>query len=267
MLYGAASPIPGISGGTLFVFFNIYEDFFHSASFANVKKNVPLLIAFLLGSAVGLLGISQVIMHLLTYYEQIMYFSFIGLILGCIPMIYKKTTVDKIKRTNVAIFIIALSFMIFLALMGGEVYTNVSLEQLGGVTPAIVTWVFIASFISAIAMLIPGVGGSIMMLAFGIYTIYIEALSTLDPLMISVLLISMALGILAGIKIIKNMLVSRPQTLYGAILGFIIGSIFIVFPGFSMDLEGLLSIIFMVACTILAYRLTKKTEVTENPNN
>ena len=258
ILSGAVSPIPGVSSGTLFVFFNIYEEFFQEASFKNLKKNIPLLIAFVIGCAIGIVGVSHIILHLLTNHAMLMYFAFIGLILGCIPMIHKKATVQKVKGVNVAIFIIAISFMIFLTFTSGGEYANQSLEQLGGITPLIIVWVFVASFVSSTAMLIPGVGGSVMMLAFGIYTIYIEAISSLDPIMLPVLLISMVFGILVSIKIIKGLLVSHPQTLYGAILGFMIGSVFLVFPGFYWGLNGFFAIIAMIACGVFSYYLTKK---------
>ena len=258
MIYGAASPIPGISGGTLFIFFNIYEDFFYSASLSNVKKNLPVLVSFFLGCAGGLFGISHVIMFLLENHGQVMYFCFIGLILGCVPVIFVKAKADKFRLINAAVFIPALAFMLLLAFSGGELHTNSSLEQLGGITPAVLAWVFFASFMSSMAILIPGVGGSVMMLAFGIYTIYIEAMSTLDPVILPILVISMIFGIWAGIKIIKKMLVSCPQTLYCAILGFIIGSVFIIYPGFSADLTGVMSIILAFLFAVFAYRLSKR---------
>ena len=258
ILSGAVSPIPGVSSGTLFVFFNIYEEFFQEASFENLKKNIPLLISFVIGTAIGIVGVSHIILHLLTNHAILMYFSFIGLILGCIPMIYKKATVQKVKHGNVTIFIVALSFMIFLTFTSGSDYANQSLEQLGGLTPLIGIWVFVASFISSTAMLIPGVGGSVMMLAFGTYTIYIEAISSLDPIVLPILLISMVLGILVSIKVIKGLLVTHPQTLYGAILGFMIGSVFLVFPGFSFNLEGFFAIVAMSTCGVFSYYLTKK---------
>ena len=258
LLYGAASPIPGVSGGTLFVFFNMYEDFFQSASWEHAKKNAPMLMFFILGCIAGLLVVSRVIMFFLTYHEMVTLFAFKGLVLGCVPAIYKKASVTKIKPMNIGVFIIALAFMLVLALTGGELTANSSLEEIGGITPIFIVYLFFASFISSIALLIPGVGGAIMMLAFGIYTVYIEAMSTLQPVVLIVLLSSMVLGILAGIKIIKKLLDLCPQSLYSAILGFILGSIFIIFPGFSMNFEGLLSMLFAAVFAIFAYRLSVK---------
>jgi putative membrane protein len=107
-------------------------------------------------------------------------------------------------------------------------------------------------------MLIPGVGGSLMMLVFGIYTIYVEAVATLNPVILSVLVAGMIFGVLAGIVITKKLMRSYSQGLYYAILAFIIGSLFIIYPGFSMNLEGLLSIVFAFLCAALTYWLSKK---------
>lgn len=259
LVYGAASPIPGISGGTLAVFANIYEDFFSSASLATARKNIPFLITFTIGCTLGLFGISHVMTFLLDNYGQIMYFSFIGLIVGCVPMVFTKAKSDKFKVRDIIILIIAFGLMIFLAFAGGDLSTNSSLEQLGGLSPGLLAWLFFASFISSVAMLIPGLGGSIMMLAFGIYVIYIEALSGLDFFLISVLGFAMLLGLAAGILLIKKLLASFSQTLYCAILGFITGSIFIIYPGFSFDLNGLLSIIFALGFSVLAFCLSRKS--------
>jgi putative membrane protein len=265
VVFGAASPIPGISGGSLAVFANIFEDFFLSANWAVAKKNLRFIAAFILGTACGLYGASRVISFLLGNYGQILYFCFIGLIVGCIPAIYKKARGvhqgarrPRLTRHDIhgaAIFALALSFMLFLAFIGGG-STNSTLEELGGIAPGLLARVFLASFISAIAILIPGVGGSIMMLAFGIYAVYIDAMSTLNPPMLAVLASSMALGIITGIKIIQKMLISHPQKLYSAILGFMLGSLFIIYPGFSIDLTGVLSIVFALGFAFLAYRLS-----------
>jgi len=258
LLFGSTSPIPGISAGTLAVLLNIYEKFFNSVSMANVKKNLPFLISFLFGWGYGLFWVSNVIMFLHDNYGQIMYFCFIGLILGCVPMTFVKVKADKVRPKNVLIFTFALSFMIFLAFSSDSITANSTLEQLGGMTLPVLARIFVLAFISAMTMLIPGIGGSLMMLVFGIYTVYVESISTLNPVIISVFVVSMILGVWAGIRLIKKMLELYSQSLYCAILGFIIGSVFIIYPGFSVDVEGVLSIIFAVLFAVLAYRLSKK---------
>ena len=258
LIFGFASPIPGVSAGTMAILLNVYEKFFSSISIKAVKENRVFTVAFLLGWMLGLFAISRIMMLLIEYHGQIIFFSFIGLILGSLPMIYKKATVEKVRFRNAGIFFVAFSFMFFLAFHGGDLSTNATLAELGGVSATLLIWVFVASFLSSMAMLIPGVGGSLMMLIFGIYTIYIESISTLNILILSIFIVSMILGVVAGIVLIKKMLAAYAQALYFSILGFIIGSLLIIYPGLTMDLEGAVSVLAAALFAVFAYRLSKK---------
>jgi len=258
LIFGSTSVIPGISAGTLAIFLNIYEKFFTLASFKNVKMNLQFLTAFCFGCACGIFSISNIIMFLLDRFGQVMYFSFIGLILGMIPMIYVRASSEKIKMRNVFIFILSLLLMLIIAVTGSENLTNQTLEQLGGITIPILTWLFVAGMISAVALLIPGISGAVVMLIFGAYTVFVEAVSTFNVIILAVLGAGMVVGCLAGIKIIKIMLRSYSQALYSSILGLILGSVFVIYPGFSFDVTGLLSVVFAAGFAVLAYFFSKR---------
>ena len=257
LIFGSLSPVPGISAGTLAVFFNIYEQFFTVFTWENVKKNVPFFVLFAVGSVVGLLGVSNLLMFLMEYYQQMLLFSFKGLIIGCVPMVYSKARTDRLKPMNVGVFAVSLGIMLFIAFFG-ELGANMTLEQLGGISPLLVMWVFTASFVSSASMLIPGFGGSLAMLVFGIYAIYIEAISTVNWVMLAVFIISMGLGLWVGIRLIKKLLKTHAKTLYSAILGFVIGSIFIMYPGFELGMEGFLSVVLACVFAVLAYKFSKE---------
>jgi putative membrane protein len=260
LLYGIASPIPGLDGGTFFILFNVYEDLIHSANLTNIRKKLPIVLLFLVGCAVGLLVISNLMMYLLANHGMIMYFSFAGLILGCVPMIYKKSALNvskyKISFKNFAIFAIALALMLVFA-FGTQPDTFEYITPIYE-TSAGLAWLFFASAISSVGMLIPGVGGAILMLVLGIYTIYIEALANLNWVILITFATSMAVGILCGIKIVRKILVKYPGELYCAILGFTIGSVFVVLPGFSASLEGVLAIVSAAVFTVAAYQFSKR---------
>ena len=276
--------------------FNIYEDFFESASVANIKKHFKLLLLILFGGACGLFGLSILLSILVESHAEIVYFSFMGMILGCIPMMFRKaanpifplvhlqqgvnerlrfprfrrcifklnTTPDKsgavirVSLSNIAIFIVALAFMLFLSFLGGDLSTNSSLEQLGRTSPALLLWVFFSAFVSAIAMLVPGLGGSVMMLALGIYRVYLDAVAAFDLLVLAVLVLGGVVGTLSGIKLIKRLLKSYSQKVYCAILGFMCGSVFLIYPGFTLDFEGAISVVLAVVFGVGTYFLTKK---------
>ena len=258
LIFGFASPIPGVSAGSIAVFLNVYDKFFNTISVATVKKNWLYTICFLLGWAVGLFGVSNIIIYLLENHRMIISFCFIGLILGCVPLIYKKATRDKVKPVNISFFVIALAFMVFLAFQSGDLSSGRTIEQLGDITPAVLAWIFLLSFISSAAMLIPGIGGSLMMFVLGIYTIYVESVSSLNLILLATFVVSMILGVLAGIALTKKILEAFPQALYFAVLGFVIGSLLIIFPGFSINMEGLLAIVSLAVFTVFGYWLAKK---------
>ena len=256
-VFGFASPVPGISAGSLAIILNVYESFFSAISVAFVKANLMPTIIFLAGWAAGLLGVSSFIMFLFENYNMAISFSFMGLIVGCLPIIFRKAKTGKIKKTNVVVFLIAFAIMLFFAFSGDD-YTNSTLEQLGGITPSLIAWVFFASFVSSMAMLVPGVGGSLMMLVFGVYALYIEAVSTINAILLLTFGSSMVLGVLAGIVITKKLLELFAQTLYFAILGFIAGSLFIIYPGFDLNVEGVLSIFLAILFAAFAYWFSTK---------
>ena len=235
----------------------MYESFFTAINLAYVKKNLTQTIVFLIGWAGGLLGISSFIMFLFENYNMAISFGFMGLIIGCLPIIFTKAKTEKVKIKNIGVFVIAFGIMLFFAFTSDD-YANSTLEQLGGLSPSLVVWVFFASFVSSMAMLVPGVGGSLMMLVMGIYALYIEAVSTLNIILLITFGISMVLGVLAGIVITKKILELFSQSLYFAILGFIAGSLFLIYPGFTLNTEGILSVFLLIGFAVFAYWFSKK---------
>jgi len=243
LIMGVTSTIPGISFGTVAILLNIYEKFLNSISLVNIKKNLTFLIPLCMGCICGIFAFSWLVTFLLTNYEMITYFCFIGMIIGCVPMIYKRAVSDKIRFRSVALFVAAFVFMLVLAFTSDGSLTNQTLAQLGGITPSLLAWIFFAAFISAMAMIIPGISGSIIMLMLGAYTVAVEAISTFNFVILFVVGTGVILGSLAGIRIVKTALRIDSQGLYCAVLGLIIGSIFIVYPGFSQDITGVIAII------------------------
>ena len=256
MIYGGLSPIPGVSAGTLAIMLNVYEDFFSSVSFKTVFTSKMLVFYAVAGAVIGLFGVAAFMSFLLERFRQILLFSFIGLILGCAPMIFGKARLGGVGAKKLIVFGVALALMLFLA-FGDEYFgANLSLEELGGISVSLAAWLLMASIIAAIAALAPGPGGSAALLALGSYTVFIEALSTFNSQLLVILGLGFVLGTLIGVWLTKVLLKSHAQLLYSAILALILGSAFIIFPGFSADLNGVLSIVFALLFAILAYFLS-----------
>ena len=97
MLIGIANLIPGVSGGTMAVSMGVYEEIIDSIGnfFKKFKetfvKNMVFLIPIILGAGVGVIAFSKLLDYLLKNHEAYTKFAFMGLILGSIPFIFKKS--------------------------------------------------------------------------------------------------------------------------------------------------------------------------------
>jgi len=264
IIMGLTSTIPGISFGTIAILLNFYEKFLDAVSIVNIKKNLAFLIPLIVGCIMGIFSFSRLVTYLLTHHEMVTYFSFIGMIIGCTPMIYKRANfskVDKIRWIHVTVFVFGflfMFFMAFIAFMNDASNVNQTLAQIGGLSVSVLTWIFFAGFFSGMAMMIPGISGAVVMLMFGAYTVAVEAVSTFNiPLLLAVGS-GVILGSLSGVKLIKIILAHKPKIVYCTVLGLIIGSVFIIFPGFSADREGVFAIIFAIAFMFISAVFSRK---------
>lgn len=258
LLIGIANAIPGVSGGTMAVILNIYDKIMYSISLKNIKNNLKFLIPLALGAILGIFALSNVIVQAMENYPVILNFCFIGLVIGSIPALYKKAKGNKINIRNWIFFALALALMIFLTIINPEATANKSLEEFGGISIHFCLWLFFTAAVSMIAMILPGLSGSLIFLLFGTYAVVMESIATFNIVLIGVIGLGILTGGFLGVKVIKNMLRFHPQALYMAILGLMIGSIIIIWPGFSFNLQGGIAITGLIIFTLAAYFLSSR---------
>ena len=257
MVIGISNVIPGVSGGTMAVVMGIYDKLLSSINsfFKDWKKSIFFLGEIAIGAALGIILFSKLITTLLTKYSEPTNFFFIGLILGSFPLLYKRATKDKVKPVNYIWFVITLGLMIAMSFFSDG---NASTAVMTVLTFKSFITLLAAGFIAAATMILPGVSGSLVLLILGIYTTFTTAVSTFNiPLLIPI-----GLGVLIGIvtmtKAIEALLNKFPQPTYFAICGLILGSIFPVYPGFTLGTMGIISVATFAAGFILTYILGKK---------
>ena len=258
IILGITNVIPGVSGGTMAVILNVYDDILYAISWKNFKKYIPFLGVLGAGVLMGILLFSRAITYLLQHFELPVYYSFIGLIIGSIPMIYRKARNEKVKSRNLVIFFLSFGFMVVVALLNRDTISGNTLEDVGGPSLFLYLWLFATSLISTIAMILPGISGSLVMLLLGAYTISMEAIAKMDLMTLTPIGLGVTLGGFLGIKFVKTLLRFHPQALYFGILGLITGSLFTIYPGPPVGSQGVICIMLMVLAMILAYIFSKK---------
>lgn len=95
-----------------------------------------------------------------------------------------------------------------------------------------------ALFVAAVAMIIPGVSGSFVMMLLGVYSTVLAALKELDLMIIIPCAIGAILGIMLGAKLISTLLKKYSLMVYSLIMGLVIGSVYAILPaGFGFNLD------------------------------
>lgn len=258
MIYGAiigvANIIPGVSGGTMAVILDIYDDLINAIGELrhHFKKSIKFLIPIGLGAGVGILLFSALIKYLLGQYPMPINFLFMGLIIGSIPMIYKRARVNEFKLGYSLSFLLPFLLMMVMAFLGGESVGNAVITTL---TLDSFVKLFLYSAIAAACMILPGMSGSMVLMILGVYTTILTAIADFNILILMPVGLGVLVGILGGAKLIEILLKKYPNQTFLAILGLVVGSIFPVFnnSGFTFSGQGIVAIIALIIGAILTF--------------
>ena len=222
VVIGIATLIPGVSGGTMAIILGVYDDIIHSISsfFKDMKKNIIFLGTVGIGGLIGLFAFSGLIELALQHFKFPMVYLFIGAIIGGIPVLYKKASAEAIKVKDWVFFVIGVAIILIMSLYNG---TIVNLANSTGVLQFI--FLFFAGIIIAVALILPGLSTSFMLLAIGLYEITLNAFSTRNLGYLIPLGLGAVAGVLGTTRLLENCMQKKPKQTYLLILGFVIGSI------------------------------------------
>ena len=243
---GAADVVPGVSGGTIAFIAGIYEelittiDKLDTGFFKQWKKegfskaftsyNIAFLVALFGGIALSILSLAKLITFLLHDYPLMLWGFFFGLIIASILYIGKQITHWGFGVILAGIIGIGFSYYITIA------------QPVQA--PSSYLFIFISGFIAIIAMILPGISGSFILLLLGSYAIilgtvrnFVDGLLTMDWALIKTSFLKLGLfliGCIAGLKVFSKALTylfKNYQNLTLSLLtGFMIGALNKVWP-------------------------------------
>lgn len=265
---GIANIIPGVSGGTLAITMGIYEDLIGAIShfFKDLKKNINLLLFIGIGAVLAILLVSKLINYTLDAFPFATILFFIGLILGGMPMLFKKIKGETKKPVNWIILALTFGLVVGFTFLNGQsadvILTDMNL--LGYIK------LFFVGMIAAATMVIPGISGSFILMLIGYYEPLIKIISGLTDFSnlgsnLTILIpfgIGVVLGIVLIAKLIEYLLKHFEIKTYFGIIGFVIASIITIVMqvvGVSIAVpEILVGIILAVAGFAVAYKLDEQ---------
>lgn len=236
LVFGLANVIPGVSGGTMAVVFGIYERLINLiANFRTQwRKDLGFIIPLGLGAGIAILACGKMMDWVLTYYPALANFFFVGVIVGSLPMIVKKTCKTergtwKINLANILPMLVTLGIMLWMTFANqGEAAAKEITFTIGNALMMI-----LYGIVATACMIIPGISGSFVMVMLGAYGAVINAVATLNIPLLIPFGIGALIGLFGCAKLIRFLLGRYEMPTYSAILGFVIGSIPAVFPGWN----------------------------------
>ncbi|SAN54812.1 membrane protein [Staphylococcus aureus] len=240
---GTSDLVPGVSGGTIALLLGIYNQFIASISGIFSRRFWPsftFLIPIIIGMLLAMGSLSNLFNYLLSQHHIPTMFFFGGLIIGIVPYLLKISNYKTSFTTKHYMMVIAgIAILVVITLMNNS--DKHAGETLTLSTGLIIKY-FIAGMCASSAMLLPGISGSFMLLVFGVYGTVMLAISEVVKLNFAGLpiLLAVGFGVLAGFiissKIIQYFLTHHKLMTFALIIGFVVGSLFAVFPGLPTNI-------------------------------
>ena len=176
-------------------------------------------------------------------------FFFAALIVAQIPDIMKLADDGTpTSKWNIMAFIVGFAIMIAFLFIGDG-----NDMELDGVTGIVL--MVLVGIILAVSKLAPGVSGSTVLLALGLYTPFMHALTDLDITYLLPILIGLLIGILGFSKVMDHCMRSHKKSTYVMILGLTAGSVITVSIQAMMKLDGTEMIAMSIAGVIIGLLL------------
>ena len=250
-LVGLVSMLPGASGATIAVIFGIYERLV--SDLADIRhrllKDLRFIILIFIGIVLGMMVCAFGLEFLMDHIEVPTMFFFAALIVAQIPDIMKLgDDGEPLSKWNIAAFVVGFVIMIAFLFLGDG--NDVELE---GITGTIL--MVLVGIILAVSKLAPGVSGSTVLLALGLYAPFMHALTDMDIGYLLPILIGLVIGVLGFSKIVDHCMRNHKKSTYVMILGLTAGSVITVSVQAIMKLNGTEMIAMSIAGIVIGLLL------------
>ena len=229
---GAAEVVPGVSGGTIAFVTGIYERLVNA-----IQKFTPMLlgdlknkglrqtwidvdgnflVSLLSGMAISIVLFASGLSYLLDHEAVLIWSFFFGLVAGSIWLV-----VRQISRFGWDIG--------FIIVAGGAFGFTVSNLVPIELEPSLI-YIFLGGAIAVCAWILPGLSGSFILLILGLYRVVLEAIRSMDVVVLLVLGAGCAIGIVSFSRLVASLFREFRNETLAALTGFMLGSLTKIWP-------------------------------------
>lgn len=216
--------------------------------FKDTKNNLKFIFPIASGTFVGVLLFGNILKIAFDKFYMETSFAFIGLILGSIKLVVKQSNVKKISFMHFLCMLLTISFSLYLLALESSISTTSYINSN--------STLILAGVLMSAGIVIPGVSKTVILMMLGFYEIYLSAISALNLSILFPIGIGLAIGGILFLCLINFLFKFAKSYTYFGIIGFIIGSIFVIYPGFTFDIRGIISIFLLIFCFIIGNKLS-----------
>ena len=232
MAMGAADSVPGVSGGTVALITNIYEELIDAIKSIGwqalmVWKNDgykaawnfvhgSFLLTLVAGILTSLVLLGRVILFLMENYQPYLMAFFAGLVLASIRFVAKN--ISSWNAGIVLLLFLGTGFAMLLSIIPmGEVSNNLACY-------------FIYGAIAICAMILPGISGAFILVLLGAYVPVLEALTQFNVQVIIVFAMGCMCGLMLFSRLLSWLLHHYRNIVMATLTGMLTGSLFHLWP-------------------------------------
>ncbi len=242
---GAASIVPGLSGGTIALVLGVYtqliviasridhktittlfrmifqKQFRQAADYAVQTWQLTFLIPTGLGILAAIFSTASLISFTIVNYREYAFSFFFGLVLTSIY--YPLKRVNKVGFRELSFFILAASLILIVQLspLWGD---------LQGLSQTSLLRFFLGGAVAMATMILPGFSGSFMLVVMGVYFDIVAAVAALNLKVISIFALGCLAGLISLAKLIHYLLDNYHSITMTFLAGLMFGSLLAIWP-------------------------------------
>lgn len=232
MAMGAADVVPGVSGGTIALLTGIYDELIYSlkkcgpeALFTLFKQgpkafwseiNGNFLLSLFAGILISIKTFAAAIAWCLEHSPLLVWGFFTGLILASVVVLWRQQTHWRAREWGLCL--LGMAFVVLIS--------TVRPAHLPGNH-----WImFAGGFIAIIAMILPGISGSFILLLLGLYTSVLAAVNENDLAALGSFALGAACGLMTFSRFLSWLLANFHRPTLAVLIGFLAGSLYVTWP-------------------------------------
>ncbi|AMC92885.1 hypothetical protein AOC36_02465 [Erysipelothrix larvae] len=251
LLIGVSFLVPGMSGGTMMILLNVFDEAIHSLSSLMRGKihKLDLMVIMGIGVILALALFSPLLLSLLNRNYELTISFFLGVIAAGLLLFKREIDLRRVHAIDVVHLLLGI---VIVLVLNHQASAFINLDtQADGVQ--FITLIIVGIPV-AVALILPGISTSFLLLSFGAYEMVLTAITSFDLSILVPLAIGIVLGTVALTHFLENQLKKNRRRLYLIILGFIVGSVFDMFNQFKyyrVEEIPFMILLFMVGFVIM----------------